>query len=403
MSTITDKLSVLGSNLQGSEIRRLFAISMRPNVISFAGGLPDPGSFPSEQVAEIAARLIREHGERYLQYGPSRGTKEGIAAAQHRMQRRDIHAETSQIIMTSGSQQAIDLMTKVFVDPGEVILVENPTFIGALGVFRNIRAKIQGVPMDEDGVIPAELEKRLQQARQNGDKVKFLYLIPNFQNPTGLTTSLQRRQEILLLAEQYDFLILEDDPYGELWFEGGLESVRPLKSMDQQGRVIYTSSFSKIISPGIRLGWIAAPPQIVERFDMAKQMLDVCSPPITQGIANELCMSGFLDQHIVRLRGIYQSRRDAMLQALKEYMPDGISWITPRGGFYIWLTLPEQVSALEMLERALANNVAYVIGSAFYADGSGRNTLRISFCHENEETIREGIKRLSKTVAETIA
>jgi len=402
MSVITNKLSTVGANLQGSEIRRLFAISMRPNVISFAGGLPDPGSFPAEKVAEISARLLREKGEIYLQYGPSRGTQEGIAAATNRMARRNITVDASQVIMTSGSQQAIDLMTKVFVDPGQVILVESPTFIGALGVFRNIQAETIGAPMDENGIIPDELEKLLNEIKRANKKVKFLYLIPNFQNPTGLTMSLERRQQVLALAEEHDFLILEDDPYGELWFSGGLESVRPLKSMDQDNRVVYTSSFSKIISPGIRLGWVAAAPEIIERFDMAKQMLDVCSPPLIQGVAHELTVTGFLDEHINRLRGIYQSRRDAMLEALSEYMPEGVHWTKPDGGFYIWVTLPEKINALDMLDTALANNVAYVIGSAFHADGSGKNTLRISFCHEPEETITEGIKRLAKAVAETI-
>ena len=251
MSFYLNKLSILGKNLHGSEIRRLFDTSMRPDIISFAGGMPDPGSFPSVRVAETIEKLLHDSGQVYLQYGPSRGTSKGIAATINRMKRHDIHAETDEIIMTSGSQQAIDLMTRTFIDPGDMILVENPTFIGALGTFRNGMARITGVPKDSNGIVPEELVSILENAKRKGHHVKFLYLLPNFQNPTGLTMSQERRQQVLQIAEDHDFLIFEDDPYGELWFTGGLESVRPIKALDQNGRVIYTSSFSKIISAGI--------------------------------------------------------------------------------------------------------------------------------------------------------
>ena len=400
MSLNLNKLSVMGKNMHGSEIRRLFATSMRPNVISFAGGMPDPGSFPSKKVAQLVEKLLLDRGEAYLQYGPSRGTTKGISAAIDRMKRRDIAAETDEIIMTSGSQQAIDLMTRTFIDPGDMILVENPTFIGALGTFRNGMAMITGVPIDNYGIIPEELVTILENTKKKGHKVKFLYLLPNFQNPTGQTMALERRKLVLQIAEEYDFLIFEDDPYGELWFTGGLDSVRPIKSLDQNDRVIYTSSFSKIISPGIRLGWLAAPSQLIERFDMGKQMMDVCTNPLMQAVAHELCVEGFLDEHIDRLRHIYSSRAQTMLNALSQYMPEGVSWTKPDGGFFIWVTLPEHVNTLKLLEIALANDVVYVIGSAFYAEANGENTLRISFCHENEQTIEEGIKRLGKAVKE---
>lgn len=402
MSDIINKLSTLGQNLQGSEIRRLFAISMRPGVISFAGGLPDPESFPSQKFAEITNKLLSEQGEIYLQYGGSRGSQEGFSAATSLMQRRGIEAKSEELIMTSGSQQAINLVTQVLVDPGEVILTENPTFIGALGVFRNAGAKVVGVPMDEDGIIISEAIRILDELKKSGERVKYFYLIPNFQNPTGLTMLQERRKAILELAEKYDFLILEDDPYGELWFEGGLEDVQPIKTQDKNYRVMYTSSFSKVISPGIRLAWVATSPKLIERLDMAKQMADVCGNPLIQGVANELVASGFLAGHIDKLRGIYQARRDAMAAALEKNMPEGVSWTHPKGGFYFWVSLPENVSALDMLHTALENNVAYVIGSAFYPDGSGKNTFRISFCHETEEIIEEGIQRLGKAVTEML-
>lgn len=402
MNNLTDKLSQLGQNLQGSEIRRLFAISMRPEVISFAGGLPDPDSFPTRQISETVSRLLEEKGDIYLQYGASRGSQEGIAAAINRVTRRGINAGTDEIIMASGSQQVINLVSSVLVDPGNIILVEDPTFIGALGVFRNTGGKILGVPKDEEGINPAELLKILETAKKAGERVKMLYVIPNFQNPTGSSMSQKRRREILRVAEDHDFFILEDDAYGELWFEGGLEQVKPIKALDQNHQVVYTSSFSKIISPGIRLAWVVAAPALIERLDMAKQMADVCCNPLMQGIAYELCDGGHLDTHIDALRGIYKTRCHAMLQALDRHMPDEVEWTQPNGGFYVWVTLPEKLDAVKMLPKALENNVAYVVGSAFYADGSGKNTLRISFCHEKEDVIEEGIRRLGKTVREMI-
>ncbi|HPG39952.1 MAG TPA: PLP-dependent aminotransferase family protein [bacterium] len=403
MNAYTDLFSFVGANLQGSEIRRLFATSMQPDIISFAGGLPDPGSFPAQEVAEAVNKLLQQRGDLYLQYGPSSGTREGIDAAIHRMKNRSIHAEPAQIIMTSGSQQAIDIMTMIFIDPGDVILVEEPTFVGALGTFRNSQARIIGVPMDEQGIDITILKQTLQNAKQENHRVKFLYLIPNFQNPTGLTMSQERRVSVLQIAKEYDFMILEDDPYGELVFNGDLNSVRPLKAQDAEDRVIYTSSFSKIISPGIRLGWVLTAPHIIERFDMAKQMLDVCSNPLMQGLAWELCNSGFLDSHVTQLRRIYKSRADVMLAALQRYMPEGVSWTKPAGGFFIWLTLPRQINALEMLNTALAHNVAYVIGSAFSANSAGENTMRISFCHEQEEIIEKGVYRLAETIKDFIS
>ncbi|MCL5019361.1 MAG: PLP-dependent aminotransferase family protein [Patescibacteria group bacterium] len=402
MTSIVEKFSSRAKSMQGSEIRRLFAISMKPGMISFAGGLPDPGSFPSKKMAAVIADLLNERGEILLQYGPSRGTQEGIAAAIDRMRRRGIDVPPEQIIITSGGQQGIDLTSKVLIDPGDVILVENPTFIGALGAFRNVEASLVGVPMDDEGMIPAGLIKSIENVKKSSKKVKFLYTIPNFHNPAGITLSKNRRREILDIASSYDFFILEDDPYGELWFEGGLDSVCPLKALSGGDRVIYAGSFSKVISPGIRLGWAAAPPEMIERFDMAKQMMDVCPNPLIQAVAGELIRQGYLDEHIELLRGIYHSRCQAMLTALEKYMPDSVSWTKPKGGFYIWVTLPEGMSALTLFDTAVQNNVAYIIGSAFFADNSGKNTMRISFCHETEEIIEEGIQRLGKAVTEAL-
>ncbi len=400
MLSFEDKYSICGRNLQGSEIRRLLAISMKPGVISFAGGLPDPASFPSEEMAEVLDRLLRERGSTLLQYGASRGSREGIRAVLTRMLRQGINADESEIVITSGAQQAIDLAVKLLTNPGDVILTESPTFIGALGIFRNARASVIGVKVDENGIIPGKLREAISTV--NNRKIKFLYIIPSFHNPTGITLSLERRKEIYQIADDNDILIIEDNPYGELWFDAGLKNMQTIKSLDTNGRVIYTSSFSKIISPGIRLGWAAADKQLIDRFDMAKQMLDVCPSPLIQAAAAELSESGYLDEHINKLRNVYKLRCRAMLDALGEYMPDGVSWTHPKGGFYIWVTLPENADALEMLNTALENNVAYVIGSAFFPDGSGKNTLRLSFSNETEEVIKEGIKRLCSAVKQTL-
>jgi len=393
-------LSERAKGMKGSEIRRLFKISMRPGVISFAGGLPDPGSFPSGKVAEVLGPLLRSKGEILLQYGPARGDGELVELIAERMARKGMDVSPGDILITSGAQQALDISGKLFINPGDVVIVENPSFIGALGAFRNYQARLVGTDMDEHGMVVEKLDELLQDLKDDGAPVKFIYTIPNFHNPTGITMSRERREKLIELCERYDLILIEDDAYGDLWFEGDPGMYRPIKSMDGDGRVIYAGSFSKIISPGIRLGWVAASKEIADRFEMAKQMMDVCPSPLIQAIATELLKGGYLEGHIARLRDIYRSRRDAMLSALERHMPEGIGWTRPRGGFYIWVTLPEGMDALELFDKALDNGVAYVIGSAFYADESGRNTFRISYCHETEDVIEEGIARLGRAVKE---
>ena len=396
------RFSERARKMRGSEIRRLFAISMKPDVISFAGGLPDPGSFPCREVARASDKLLAEQGERMLQYGPARGTAELIDVVVERMAARDMSVAREEVLITSGAQQALDLAGKVLVDPGDVVLVERPTFIGALGAFRNYECRPVGVPMDDEGLDTDALSEALEELGEEAARVKFLYTIPNFHNPSGITMSPSRRKGLLEMAEEHDFLIVEDDAYGELWFEGGLESTRPIKAGDEDGRVIYAGSFSKLVSPGIRMGWMAARGDIIDKCEMAKQMMDVCPSPLIQSIVAELHNSGYLDGHVEELRAIYKSRRDIMLAALEEHMPAGVKWTRPAGGFYVWITLPEGMDALALLDTALKNNVAYVIGSAFFEDDSGQNTLRVSFCHETEDVIREGMARLGRAFTDAL-
>jgi 2-aminoadipate transaminase len=301
-------------------------------------------------------------------------------------------------VITSGAQQAINLTTQILIDPGDVVLVEEPTFIGALGVFRNAFAEIVPVPLDERGIIPSALAAICEEQQKKGKVIKMLYTIPNFQNPSGISLAVTRRPDVLHLAKYYDFLILEDDAYGELGFDLQQQLTEPLKALDQEGRVIYTGSFSKILSPGMRLGWVIAPEPLIERLEMARQMSDVCPNPLTQALVNQLCQENYFADHIPFLRKQYQGRCNAMLKALTAYMPADILWTEPQGGFYVWLTFPDTVDTLKMLPQAVEKKVAYVIGSAFSASGKLKNSLRLSFSRETETVIEEGIRRLAETI-----
>lgn len=394
MKTVEERFSKRALGMRGSEIRRLFAVSMRPNMISLAGGLPSPEAFPAERAAEIAERALREESSRAMQYGAARGDSQLIEVVVERMRARGMQVSPEEILITNGAQQGLDLAGKAFADPGDVILTEAPSFIGALGAFGNYEAKLVGVRLESDGLDMEELESTLKRLSQEGTSPKFLYTTPNFHNPAGVTMSQEKRVRLMELAGQYDVLILEDDAYGELWFEGGPESTKPVKTLDEEGRVLYAGSFSKIVSPGIRLGWIAGPREIIDKFEMAKQMMDVCPSTLTQILVCGLARDGYLDRYVPKLRDLYRIRRDAMVGALEAHMPEGVTWTKPNGGFYVWPTLPEGMNALDLFHRAIERNVAFVIGAPFFPEGGGERNLRLSFCHETPEMIGEGIRRL---------
>lgn len=394
MKTVEERFSKRALGMRGSEIRRLFAVSMRPNMISLAGGLPSPEAFPAERAAEIAERALREESSRAMQYGAARGDSQLIEVVVERMRARGMQVSPEEILITNGAQQGLDLAGKAFADPGDVILTEAPSFIGALGAFGNYEAKLVGVRLESDGLDMEELESTLKRLSQESTSPKFLYTTPNFHNPAGVTMSQEKRVRLMELAGQYDVLILEDDAYGELWFEGGPESTKPVKTLDEEGRVLYAGSFSKIVSPGIRLGWIAGPREIIDKFEMAKQMMDVCPSTLTQILVCGLARDGYLDRYVPKLRDLYRIRRDAMVGALEAHMPEGVTWTKPNGGFYVWPTLPEGMNALDLFHRAIERNVAFVIGAPFFPEGGGERNLRLSFCHETPEMIGEGIRRL---------
>jgi len=398
MKTAEERFSRRALGMKGSEIRRLFAMSMRPDMISLAGGLPAPDAFPAERAAAVAEQALRDDSSRAMQYGAARGDAQLIEVVVERMRARGMRVEPDEVLITNGAQQGLDLTAKVFADAGDLILTEAPAFIGALGAFRNYEARLAGVRLASDGLDVEELEGTMRRLKEDGVSPKFLYTTPNFHNPAGVTMSQEKRTRLMELAQEYDFLILEDDAYGELWFEGGPEDTKPIKVLDEEGRILYAGSFSKIVSPGIRLGWIAGSKEIIDKFETAKQMMDVCPSTLAQILVCGLARDGYLDRHVPRLRELYRIRRDAMVGALETHMPEDITWTKPGGGFYVWPTLPDGMNALDLFYKAIERNVAFVIGAPFFPEGGGERNLRLAFSHETPETIEEGVRRLGLAV-----
>ncbi|HHV93763.1 MAG TPA: PLP-dependent aminotransferase family protein [Firmicutes bacterium] len=387
-------------DMRGSDIRDAFKLTEEPGIISFAGGFPAQEAFPIDLFQEIFQRLFQEDYAG-LQYGPTEGLEalRRELAAQLTAEGAPCSAES--IIITNGSQQALDLICKVLLDPGDYVLVEQPSYVGALNAIGNYQGKKIGIPIDECGLRLDVMANRLKEMASRGQHPKFIYTIPNFQNPTGVTLSLERRRGLLELAKQYDFLIIEDNPYGELSF--GQEPVPHIKTMDNEGRVIYLGSFSKILSPGVRVGWLAAHEALVRKITVAKQGTDLCSTTLGMKIVLEALHSGKLRAHIESLRIMYRRRRDLMLRALSAYMPEGVTWTRPEGGFFIWLTLPSYIDTKAMLPFAITEQkVAYVSGTGFHVDGTGQNTIRLAFSQAAEGDIEEGIRRLSRVIRERI-
>ena len=387
--------SSVANRLYRSEIRELLKLTRQPDTISFGGGLPDPAIFPYQAVEDAALRVIRERGRLALQYSPTEGEpflKEQIV---NFMARHGEPVSPENMIVVSSSQQGLDLLGKIFIDPGDPIIVERPTYVGAIQAFRSYNADFQGVEIDYDGIIPEQLEKTVIRLIDSGRKPKFVYLIPDFQNPSGITLSFERRLKVVALASKYDLTLIEDNPYRELRYKG--EMIPSLRSLDKENRVIMMKTFSKIFCPGFRIGWVIAPPAVIEKLVMAKQGVDLCSSAYISFLAAYLLQDRHVDRQIGISRDLYKSKVEVMLSALESFMPkvDSLSWSKPEGGMFLWLKLPEYIDSLEMLKEAVQNKVAYVIGSSFYPDGSGRNTLRLNYSFPTEKQIGEGIERLA--------
>nr|WP_206205653.1 PLP-dependent aminotransferase family protein [Thermococcus sp. CX2] len=387
--------------MKASEIRELLKLVESSDVISLAGGLPAPETFPVETIKAITEEILKTHADKALQYGTTKGfTPLRLALAEWMEKRYGIPMSKVEIMMVAGSQQALDLIGRVFIDPGDIVVVEGPTYLAALNAFKYYDPEFLSIPMDDDGMIVDILEEKLKELRAEGKKVKFVYTVSTFQNPAGVTMSLKRRKKLIELAHEYDFLIVEDSPYSELRYSG--EPIPPIKHFDDEGRVIYLGTFSKIFAPGFRLGWIAAHPHFIRKIEIAKQAVDLCANPFAQVIAWKYVADGHLDEHIPKIIEFYKPRRDAMLEALEEYMPEGVRWTKPDGGMFIWVTLPEGIDTKLMMEKAVAKGVAYVPGEAFFAYRDVKNTMRLNFTYVPEETIREGVKRLAEVIEEEI-
>ncbi|WP_371731589.1 PLP-dependent aminotransferase family protein [Thermococcus sp. MV11] len=387
--------------MKASEIRELLKLVETSDVISLAGGLPAPETFPVEKIKEISQEVLTHHADKALQYGTTKGfTPLRLALADWMEKRYDIPTSKVEIMMVAGSQQALDLIGRTFINPGDLVVVEGPTYLAALNAFKYYDPEFISIPMDDNGMMVDLLEDKLKKLAAEGKKIKFVYTVSTFQNPMGVTMSLDRRKRLVELASEYDFLIVEDSPYAELRYSG--EPIPPIKHFDDEGRVLYLGTFSKILAPGFRLGWVAAHPHFIRKMEIAKQAVDLCANTLAQAIAWKFVEEGHLDEHIPKIIEFYKPRRDAMLEALEEYMPEGVRWTRPEGGMFIWVTLPEGIDTKMMMEKAVAKGVAYVPGEAFFAHRDVKNTMRLNFTYVPEKTIREGVKRLAEVIEEEI-
>jgi 2-aminoadipate transaminase len=391
-------LSPAGRQLTDSAIRRMGTVVAKAgDLVSFAPGYPDPTLFPWAELRDIAASVLDGHDDTALQYGPTRGYAPLLETALGRLAARGIEASLEEVIITNGSQQGIDLIARVLVSPGDVVLVELPTFTGAIAAFKNVQADLVGITQEADGISLEHLDEAWRREAGAGKTIKLLYLIPNFQNPTGSLLSLEKRARLLDWAERRDVLIVEDDPYGQLYFAdvAAEADTRPLRADDRKGRVLYLSTVSKILAPGFRVGWMLAPSMLIERFDTAKQSTDLTSGILDQRIVNDALQRGVADRLVPRLRERYQHKRIVMEQALRARLGARLTWTTPRGGFFVWARLQKGWTDSSLLERAIECGVVFVAGSAFHVDGSGRDTIRLSFSAPSPERIEEGVRRLA--------
>ena len=389
----TDRYARRVRGMTTSEIRALFSVASRPEVVSLAGGSPYIAALPLDAVGEMLSKIATEQGNVALQYGIGQGTIELRERICEVMALSGIHgASPDDVVVTVGGQQALDLLGRLFLDPGDVVLAEGPTYVGALGVFQAAQAQVQHVAMDADGLIPAALEEAIAAVARSGRRAKFLYTIPTFQNPAGVTLSEERREQVLDICERAGLLVVEDDPYGMLSFEG--DAPLPLRARRREG-VFYLSTFSKTFAPGLRVGWILAPHAVREKLVMANEANVLCPSPFAQAAVTQYLATMPWREQIKVYREIYLERRDALLAALHDLAPAGTSWTRPTGGLFIWATLTEGLDSKAMMPRAIAARVAYVPGTGFYADGTGRSNMRLNFSFSSPERLREGVRRLS--------
>jgi len=397
---LEERFAARAAGMQASEIRSLFAVASRPEIVSLAGGMPNLSALPMEMMASVVNQLILTNGAEALQYGSGQGHPKLREQICEVMALEGIRANPDDVIVTTGSQQALDLISRIFIDPGDVVLVEAPSYVGALGTFKQYEAQVVHVALDDQGLVPDALREAIASVRAAGRKIKFLYLIPNYQNPTGVLLPADRRTEILDICREESIFVVEDNPYGLLGFDR--PSPNAMRAEDSEN-VIYLGSFSKTIAAGLRVGWALVPPSLKEKLVIASESSILCPSNFTQlTISNYLADQPWRDQ-IASFVELYKVRRDAMLESLDEYFPASATWTKPGGGFYVWVNLPPEIDTKLMVPKAIVAKVAYVPGTAFYADGFGSWAMRLSYCHPTPERIREGVKALGGVVKQEIA
>lgn len=395
---ISNKFSDIATKMRGSEIRELLKYADNPDVISFAGGLPNPKSFPLDILKQIFLDQLQTNGSKIFQYGTTEGLTELREELSIKLAKDyNIKAPKENILILTGSQQGLYMVGKILINPGDLVITEAPTYIAALSAFRANYAKIKGIEMDENGLKTDILEETLKKAEV---MPKFIYVIPTFQNPAGITMSLDRRKHLLEIASKYDLLIFEDDPYGHLRFSG--IPIPPIAELDKEGRTLYMGTFSKVLAPGLRIGYIAGNAEIIKKLNITKQVTDLCSNTLSQYIAYEYLKNDYINEQIPKIIEMYRRKRDLMMNTLQEVAPKDTEWTKPEGGMFLWLKTNQKIDAEKMLPKALKNGVAYVIGAAFYPERNVKNTMRLNFTYPTDANIVEGVKRLIKTIKEEI-
>jgi 2-aminoadipate transaminase len=395
------RFSAAARGMRFSAIRRMSALIEKPGIISFAPGQPSPETFPVAAFEEIVSDIIAREGAGAFQYILTRGLAPLLGAVREYAAVKGMPASPAEVLMTEGSQQGLDLVARVLIDPGDVVLVERPSYIGATSAFRAAQARMVGVRLGEEGLDLDHLRERHRAETAAGRRIKFLYVVPSFQNPSGISHSLASRRALLDVARELDLLLVEDDPYGDLYFEA--TPLPTLRSLAGDGSVVYLSSFSKILAPGLRTAFILGPEELLAKIEIAKQSANLCGSGLDQRILLACLRGGLIEEQKARIRPYYRGKRDVMLDALSREMPSGVTWTRPQGGLFVWLSLPEGLDAESTLEAAVAEGVAYVTGAPFFVDGGGENTMRLTFAREDAPAIDEGVKRLARVVRTRMA
>src|SRR6056297_87506 len=398
ISDLQSVFSTSAQNMKRSAIREILKLTQKPDVISFGGGLPSADSFPVEELKEIVNEILDNDGPGALQYSATEGIPELKEILTDRYQKEGLDITSDNLGIITSSQQGLYLLGKIFLDPGDKVICGLPSYLGGISAFSTFGADLKGIKFDEGGMREDFLEEKLQELKENGENPKFIYIIPDFQNPAGITMPEKRRKAIIEIARKYDVMIVEDSPYREIRFEG--EPQKTLYELDNTGQVITLGTFSKTFAPGFRLGFVIAHPEIIDKMVIAKQSIDLCTPTFTQKIAAKYISKGLFDKNLKNTIAQYKSKRDNMLKAFKEYMPKGVTWTEPEGGLFLFLQLPEHMDAQKLFYKAIEKNVAFVMGSVFHCDDSGKNTMRINFSFMSEEKTTEGIKRLAQAIKE---